>query len=229
MARAIPADRMAQLIRASVQVFIDSGYRRTQMADVAAALGVAKGTLYLYVESKEALFDLAARYADSAPPEDLALPIRTPKASETLRFVRERLASNRAPTALLAALERRRPANTRAELAAIVGELYDLLARNRNGIKLLDSSARDNPELANLWFRGARHGLLALLTQYLEDRFRRKLLRTVPDAAVTARLILETLVFWAVHRHWDAAPQAVPDNVAKQNVVHFIMAALAKE
>src|ERR1044071_4388835 len=119
MTRTIPADRLEHLVQCATTVFIDSGYRRTQMADVAAALGVAKGTLYLYVESKEALFDLAARYADSAPPEDLALPIRTPKASETLRYVRERLASNRAPAALLAALERRRPANTRAELAAI--------------------------------------------------------------------------------------------------------------
>jgi AcrR family transcriptional regulator len=34
------------------------------MADVAEALGVAKGTLYLCVESKEALFDAVLRYAD---------------------------------------------------------------------------------------------------------------------------------------------------------------------
>ena len=34
------------------------------MEDVAKALRVAKGTLYVYVESKEALFDLVARCAD---------------------------------------------------------------------------------------------------------------------------------------------------------------------
>ena len=66
MARQIPDDRLAQLLEAATGVFIEQGYRRTQMADVAAALGVAKGTLYLYVESKEALFDLVCRYADHA-------------------------------------------------------------------------------------------------------------------------------------------------------------------
>ena len=58
MARQTPPDRLPQLIACATRVFIEQGYRRTQMDDVAAALGVAKGTLYLYVESKEALFDL---------------------------------------------------------------------------------------------------------------------------------------------------------------------------
>ena len=49
MARGIPAGRLEQLVDCATRVFIDQGYRRTQMADVADALGVAKGTLYLYV------------------------------------------------------------------------------------------------------------------------------------------------------------------------------------
>jgi AcrR family transcriptional regulator len=51
MARSIPAGRVEQLVDCATSVFIDRGYRRTQMADVADALGVAKGTLYLYVET----------------------------------------------------------------------------------------------------------------------------------------------------------------------------------
>jgi len=62
--RRVPTDRIERLIECATEVFIDQGYRRTQMSDVASALGVAKGTLYLYVDSKEALFDLVARYAD---------------------------------------------------------------------------------------------------------------------------------------------------------------------
>ena len=231
MPRETPADRIAKLIRCAAQVFIAQGYRRTQMADVAAALGVAKGTLYLYVESKEALFDLVTRYSDVPAPLIGApvLPIQTPKPGQTLRYVRERLAANRAPQALLKALSGRPAADTRAELEAIVGELYDLLGRNRVGIKLIDSSARDVPELAALWFDGARMGLLGLLTEYLTDRIRRKRLRPAPDVAVAARLIIETLVFWAVHRHWDAAPQAVTDEAARKTAVHFVVSALAKD
>ena len=212
------------------EVFIIQGYRRTQMADVAKALGVAKGTLYLYVESKEALFDLVTRNADgdlvAHPP---TLPIRTPKRGATLKYVRERLATSHVTEALAAALKPGRVADAKAELEAIVRELYDVVARNRIGIKLLDRSAPDYPELAALWFDAARDGLLGLLTQYLEDRTRRKLLRPVPDPAVAARLAMETIVFWAVHRHWDPHPQAVEESVAKETVVRFIVGALAKE
>jgi len=231
MARTVPDDRLARLVECATQVFIAQGYRRTQMADVARALGVAKGTIYLYVESKDALFDLVTRCADQDRPFEKppALPIRTPKPGATVKYVRERLAKNQMPAALTAALGRSRVPDPRAELEAIVRELYDALAHNRRGIKLLDRSAPDYPELAALWFEGARGGLVGRLGQYLEDRSRRKLLRPVPDAAVAARLIIETLVFWAVHRHWDSHPQPVDESVAKETVVRFIVSALAKE
>ena len=231
MARRMPDDRLERLVDCATQVFIDQGYARTQMADVAAALGVAKGTLYLYVESKEALFDLVARYADVEQPfaEWPALPVRTPKAGATAKYVSERLAQGGVPPALAKALGPRRNADVRAELEAITRELYDTVARNRRGIKLLDRSARDYPELAALWFEGGRGGLIGLLTQYLEERMRRKLLRSLPDPAVAARLLIETVVFWAVHRHWDPHPQTVEEAVAKETVVRFIVGALAKE
>jgi len=231
MARTVPDDRLARLVECATQVFIEQGYRRTQMADVAKALGVAKGTLYLYVESKDALFDLVARCADDERPFETPppLPIRTPKPGATLKYVRERLAKNQVPAALAAALGRSRVPDPRAELEGIVRKLYDAVARDRRGIKLLDRSARDHPELAALWFEGARGGLMALLGQYLEARSRRKLLRPLPHPAVAARLLIETVVFWAVHRHWDPHPQPVDDCVAKETVVRFIVSALAKE
>src|SRR5436309_5432219 len=97
MARPIPPDRLPQLVRCATEVFIKHGYQRTQMADIAAALGVARGTLYLYVESKEALFDLVARYADADRPTYRMpeLPVRTPKPGATLEYVRQRLGESR--------------------------------------------------------------------------------------------------------------------------------------
>jgi len=231
MPRTIPDDRLAKLVDCATEVFIAQGYQRTQMADVAKALGVAKGTLYLYVESKDALFDLVARCADDAHPfEKLpALPIRTPKPAATVKYIRERLAKQQVPAALTAALATKRVADPRAELEGIVRDLYDALARNRRGIKLLDRSAPEYPELAALWFEGARGGLVGLLAQYLEDRSRRKLLRPVPNAAVAGRLLIETVIFWAVHRHWDPHPQPMDEAVAKETVVRFLVNALAKE
>src|SRR5262245_14257174 len=168
MPRSIPDDRVEQLVDCATAVFIERGYTLTQMADVAAALGVAKGTLYLYVESKEALFDLVARYADAPRPfaKKPSLPVRTPKPDATLRYVRERLAQSGVPPTLARVLDGKRVDDVRAEFEAIIRELYDTLTANRLGIKLLDRSAPDYPELAALWFEGARGGLITLLRRY---------------------------------------------------------------
>src|SRR5262252_10970152 len=101
MARRTPPERLSRLVDCATRVFIEQGYRRTQMADIAEALGIAKGTIYLYVESKDALFDLVARCADQGRPfeKPRTLPIRTPKPGATLRYVRERLAKNQTPAA----------------------------------------------------------------------------------------------------------------------------------
>ena len=64
----------------ATRLFIDKGYRRTQMADVTQAMGLSPGAVYRYVESKEALFDLIVR-AGAAPEQALAnlkLPVATP-------------------------------------------------------------------------------------------------------------------------------------------------------
>lgn len=130
---------------------------------------------------------------------------------------------------LAEALARRRVTDVAGELDHIVRELFQELARNRRRIKLIDRSARDYPELAALWFDGARGGFLALLEHYLRDRIERGSVRSFPDIQVAARLILETTVFWAVHRHWDAHPQSVSDEVAEATVAHFVVNALTKE
>lgn len=227
MPRAISTDRFHDLVEAATAVFLEQGYRRTQMADVAARLGVAKGTLYLYVESKAALFHAVIRHADRE--ERLALPdglpVRTPPPGATLEEVRQRVAENGLPL-LAEALGRRRVADVRAELEAIVRELYRLLSRHRIGIKLLDRCSQDHPELAAVWYGSGREGALELLRRYLEDRIRRGRLAPVEDPAVTARIVLETAVFWAVHRHWDASPQAVDEAVAERAVVQFVVRAL---
>ncbi len=222
MARQIPPDRLEQLVRAATEVFIEQGYQRTQMADVAEALGVAKGTIYLYVESKEALFDLVCRSADQPFAAPTVLPVPTPAPRSTSKMIAQRIAAQQVLPALGQALARERTRNRRAEIRDVVGELYDTLARNRVGLKLIDRSARDLPELAELWFRGARGTLVMALRTYLERLPR----GTVPDATVTARFIIETCAFWAVHRHWDAAPLEVDDAAARAAVLHLVTQAV---
>ncbi len=53
--------RPAELTAAALELFVERGYAATRLEDVAALAGVSKGTLYLYFENKEALFQAVVR------------------------------------------------------------------------------------------------------------------------------------------------------------------------
>ena len=78
--------------------------------------------------------------------------------------------------------------------------------------------------------------LVRIARNHAIDTFRKKKSREAvapmvrfEDAAVAARIVLETLVFWAVHRHWDPSPQAVDESSARRIALAFLTSALAKE
>ena len=48
--------RPSELTAAALELFVEKGFAATRLDDVAAHAGVSKGTLYLYFDSKEALF-----------------------------------------------------------------------------------------------------------------------------------------------------------------------------
>ena len=224
-----PADGLDQVIAAAVRVFGDKGYRRTQMADVAREMGVAPGTLYGYVRGKEALFHLVIdrAFADG-PRAKPTLPIMAPPAGATLTRLRDRLTADAAIPALDGALRRRRVDDPLLELEAVVGELYDLIARTWPGIVLLERSALDWPELAQVFYGEVRRGLLERLERYLGARTAAGLLRPAPSEPAAAAFILETIAWFAMHRHrHHPASAPIDDAAARATTVALLVNAFA--
>lgn len=56
-------DRPGEIIAAALEVFAQKGFAAARLDDIAARAGVSKGALYLYFETKEALFLAVARSA----------------------------------------------------------------------------------------------------------------------------------------------------------------------
>ncbi|MCA9593897.1 MAG: TetR/AcrR family transcriptional regulator [Myxococcales bacterium] len=222
MSRKRPADRFDRLVATATRVFIESGgFARTQIDDVARALGVAKGTVYLYVESKEALFDLALRHADQSAPlaEPSDLPVKTPVPGATRELVQARIREHgRFPT-LTAALKVETPADVAQEVHAVLTEIYDTLYEGRVRIKLIATAARDVPDLAEAWFTQGRRRLNRRLARWIELRVKSGAFAPQPDATAAARMVSETLTWFAVHRHFEAAPEALDDAAARQTAL----------
>jgi AcrR family transcriptional regulator len=213
VARTIPPDRLPAVLAAAAQVFAVHGYRRTQMQDVADALGVAKGTLYGYADGKEALFAAAVRYGDGVeplpPPADLPLPMPGP--GELARLVAARLAAQIPDMALTRALSRPdpppgAPGEAARELAGIVADLYRRLATHRVAIKLVDRCAPELPELAEVWFGTGRGAQMAGMEAYLRRGETTGALVLPGPPPLVARTVVELCVLWAVHSRFDPAP-----------------------
>lgn len=58
-----PAERRLVILDAALSVFAERGFEAARLDDVAARAGVAKGTLYLYFDDKEKLFEEVVRGA----------------------------------------------------------------------------------------------------------------------------------------------------------------------
>jgi AcrR family transcriptional regulator len=230
VARHIPETRFDELVDAATEVFIARGYRLTQMSDVAEAVGVAKGTLYGYVESKQALFSLCLFHADRTRrmkrPD--TLPVPAPKPGELSATLKQLLAEQSIPPALAAALERDRAEDPRFELESIVRELYETLERFHRAIKLIDRCA-DHPELRETWQIQGREAPRAALVRYLARRMGDGQLRRVPNARLAARMILEVVTTWAIHIKWDRVPEDFDPAEARENAIDFVVAALAPQ
>ena len=199
------------------------GYAATRMEMIAEEAGVAPGTLYLYASGKNALFDLALHAAFHEPRADpdsgpYRLPDRASVIEATWRLVRERARFPRLERA--AGLPEVEDAG--AEFEEVVVELYDWLARYWRGIRMVEKCALEWPELSMFFYRELRRGGLNLLERYLEGRAREGRLRTMPDAAVAARVVLETVSFFAMHRH-TAPDSAGLDRAATRATVLAVL------
>jgi AcrR family transcriptional regulator len=229
VARRRPPDRFQQLWDAALRVFASKGLRRARMADIARQMGISPGSLYNYVESKEALFAwLIERGGEPGPVAAPArLPLPAPPPGQLEARLRERLDAGFRLASLDAALARRRVVNARGELAGILRELWDLVVRTRGPMAAVERSALDLPELFAIWFAGARRAFFARITGYVERRARSGHFRPVGEPAVAARLLIESVVFFARHRHGDPDPGLLPgDDRVRDAVIPMLVASL---
>jgi AcrR family transcriptional regulator len=178
--------RPGELVAAALRLFSERGFAATRLDDVAAAAGVTKGTVYLYFESKEQLFEAVVRAA-VVPNLDRA-----------------------------EALLQTYPGSTPDLIRSLVGLFRPLLDTPVTGvIKLIVAESGNFPQLARLYADLVVRRGLALLRSVIERGISRGELRPVEPTAV-APLLIAPFILLAVWKHSFGAhtdlrldPQAV--------------------
>jgi AcrR family transcriptional regulator len=214
MARARPTDRFQQLLDAALRVFGTRGVRRARMSDIAREMGVSPGSLYNYVESKEALFHWIVEHAvgEGAVAPPASLPIRLPGPDESDRRLREQLERAFHLPLFEAAFARRRVGDARRELEAIAHELYERIGRNRRPMAMIERSALDLPDLFDVYFVSMRRAFFERFARFVARRQAAGHYRADLDPVVAARFFLESITYFARHRFGDADPKLLPDD-----------------
>lgn len=225
----ISGRRLRELVDAALGVFCRQGYERAQVADVAKVMGVAAGTIYLYVEGKEALFDLVIRHTAAEDPawlDDIEVPVPTPEPGSTLEFLRGIFGRKGQWPLLSAALQSPDAADIRTELDSVVREQYRLMARHRSGLTLLMRSALEFPGLADVFVLGLRKRLLDGLAKYLVSRIAAGQVRPLTDVAATAAVMTQTIAWANLQRPIDPGLKALSENAVENATVDLIVSGL---
>ena len=82
-------ERVPEILEAALASFGEKGFAATRMDDIAARAGITKGTIYLYFDSKEAVFKALARQSAGAQIEAVTEQVKAADgpAPDLLRFV----------------------------------------------------------------------------------------------------------------------------------------------
>jgi AcrR family transcriptional regulator len=222
--RSSPPDRLRTIVDAATGVFLDKGYKRTLMTDVAAALELSPGTLYNHVESKEALFHLCLLPGVELPRTPPPFP--TPPMSETLASLSRELKASLVFPRLHRAVKNPDP-DAVGELREILLEHYELVERRHRVVALIERSAHDIPELGDLFYTRGRQRMTDALARYLRVRSADGGLTPIDDPDTAALLLRESLSWFAYHRHFDPAAHRLDDPTIAETVIDLLLTGFA--
>lgn len=159
------------IMEAALELFSEKGYSATRLDEVAARAGVAKGTLYLYFDSKKDIFK---------------------------KVVETALKTNIEPLEQKFEAHAGRVQDFLSDVFAFMGRL---LAENRIGVmpKLIITEAGHFPDLAAYYRDKVVLRIHALFTRVIERGIERGEFRPV-DAAASARILMAPFLMLALIR-----------------------------
>ena len=147
------AERPGEILDAAFEEFVHCGYAATRLEDIAARAGVTKGTIYVYFENKERVFEALVR--------DL---------EKSLREQVEPFFEDRGPP-------------TEQSIRADLTMLYRVFANDRRGrelLRLLIAEAARFPDLVDEHYRNLVGPMFEVLGQRLRQGVANGTFRSTP-------------------------------------------------
>lgn len=212
MARIADPQTLDHIIDSARSVFIADGYRHARVDVIARLAGVSVGTVYRYVEGKEALFELVLRRVAGDPTvAAVPRPFRAGRAPALVTHLRGRLTESAPLARLRATVSIDPPADAAGEFEDIVRAVYRWHVEYGDALSLIARRARDRPDLA-MMDDTLRRDLHALLTRYLKRRMTSGIVRSLPDVNLAAWVLAMNCATLAAESDVSRDAQATEDS-----------------
>ncbi|WP_349674142.1 helix-turn-helix domain-containing protein [Lacrimispora sp.] len=192
-------NRMKLIFDTASHLFINKGYSRTQMKDIAKEIGLSTGMLYVYFTGKRELlsFLLKATIDPSFITQEFELPIQSQLFDNLDLEIMEAFEQN---TKLFSA---HLDDITNYPLEQMLSNAFDVISKYGIGCLLIEKNPDDLGKLT-AYYREYRqefyNQVLSYITQYIQDGT----CRQIEYPQYVARLIIETMSWWGMHITNDA-------------------------
>ena len=193
-------NRLKLFYDAGSRLFINKGYARTQIKDIAREIGLSTGMLYQYFNSKRDIlsFILKCTIDPSVLEQDFEYPVSSNLFKDLDDEIRAAFEANQAQlgTHLYDHAEG-------YPLKNMLSDAYDVISKYGIGCLIIEHNTEDLEGLA-AYYRDYRRRFFEQVKQYAEIYVEKGEFRNVDDVFYTTRSIVEIMTWWGMHIMNDA-------------------------
>lgn len=218
-------NRLDLFYGAGSHLFINKGYARTQMKDIAQQIGLSTGMIYQYFKGKNDLLDFIIKCTiePSYLHQDFDYPIQGQLFEHLDQEIDAAFEKN-------AADFNKGMENPNYTLVEMFSDAFDVIAKYGVGCLIIEHNVDDLPKLAES-YRDFRKIYFKQVYQYVERFINEGQMREVEDKHYTTRTIIELLAFWGMHIMNDAfeRDEALTHEKAKKICLDNLIPAYSKK
>lgn len=195
----IMENRMNLIFDAASRLFINKGYARTQMKDIAREIGLSTGMLYVYFTSKRDLlsFILKGTIDPAFITQEFELPIQSEQFDSLDDEIMEAFEQNtKAFSAHLDDI-------TNYPLESMMSDAFDVISKYGIGCLLIEKNPDDLGKLT-VYYKEYRQKFYNQILSYITKYMQNGTFRQVELVPYVTRLIIETMSWWGMHITNDA-------------------------
>lgn len=207
-------NRLKLFYDAGSHLFINKGYARTQIKDIAKEIGLSTGMLYQYFTSKRDIlsFILKCTIDPSVLERDYEFPIQPSIFKGLDEEIKAAFEANRQQLGI-----HLKDGAAGYPFAVMLSDAYDIISKYGIGCLMIEHNPDDLSELAG-YYRDYRRGYVKLIQEYVEIYMEKGEFRKVEDVSYVTRAIIEIMAWWGMHIGNDAfeCDKSIPAEKAKE-------------